>query len=138
MKLKQALYKLFSTAMALLVLFSTVSFTVEKHYCGDILIDSAVFTEVQKCNMEVSQQQSSKIVKKSCCSDELEVVKGQDQLKLSKLEDFSIDQILFASAFAYTYVNIFEGLPKRVIPHKDYSPPNIIQDIQVLDQVFLI
>lgn len=137
MKLKQALYKLFSTAMALLVLFSTVSFTVERHYCGDILIDSAVFTKVQKCNMEMSQQQSSG-VKKGCCSDELEVVKGQDQLKLSKLEDFSIDQILFATAFAYTYVNVFEGLPKRIIPHKDYSPPNIIQDIQVLDQVFLI
>ncbi|WP_456437380.1 HYC_CC_PP family protein [Psychroserpens sp.] len=138
MKLKQALYKLFSTAMALLVLFSTVSFTVEKHYCGDILIDSAVFTEVQKCNMAASEVEQSEITKKSCCKDELEVVKGQDQLKHSKFEELSFDQLLFITSFVFAYSNVFEGLPKRIIPHKDYSPPNLIEDIQVLDQVFLI
>jgi hypothetical protein len=138
MKFKQALYKLFSTAMALLVLFSTVSFTVEKHYCGDTLIDIAVFSEVQKCNMETSKLEQSKITKKSCCKDELEVVKGQDQLNLSKFEELSFNQFLFVSAFVYTYNNVFEGLPKRIIPHKDYSPPNLVDDILLLDQVFLI
>lgn len=138
MKLKQVSHKLFSITMALLVLFSTVSFTVEKHYCGDVLIDSAVFTEVKKCGMEVPQQEQSKGTKKSCCKDELEIVKGQNQLKLSKFEGLSFGQILIATSFVYVYTHLFEGLPRRIIPHKDYSPPNLIADIQVLDQVFLI
>lgn len=124
--------------MAVLVLFSTVSFTVEKHYCGDVLIDAAVFTEVQKCKMETSEVDVAKITKKSCCKDELEVVKGQDQLKLSKFEELSVNQLFILTAFIYTFNEFYESLPKTIIPHKDYSPPNLTEDILVLDQVFLI
>ena len=136
--LKQVLHKLFSTAMALLVLLSTVSFTVEKHYCGGVLIDTSVFTEVQKCNMEASEVEQSKITKKSCCKDELEFVKGQDQLKHSKFEDIMFEQRIFVVSYLYSYGNNLEALPKLIIPHKDYSPPNLIDDIQVLEEVFLI
>lgn len=138
MKFKQTLYQLFSTTMALLVLFSTVSFTVEKHYCGDTLIDTAVFSEVQKCNMETSEVDQSKIKKKSCCKDELEVVKGQDQLKQSQFEDIAFEQQIVVVSYLYSYIHSFEVLPNLIIPHKNYSPPNLIEDIQLLDAVFLI
>tara|TARA_R110002033_G_scaffold155892_1_gene192145 strand:+ start:131 stop:289 length:159 start_codon:yes stop_codon:yes gene_type:complete len=36
-------YKIASFLMALLVLFSTFSFTVDKHFCGNTLVDTAVF-----------------------------------------------------------------------------------------------
>ena len=49
------------------------------------------------------QKLITKITKKSCCKDELEVVKGQDQLKLSKFEDLYINQILIVASFVYTY-----------------------------------
>lgn len=124
--------------MTLLVLFSTVSFTVEKHYCGDVLIDVAVFSEVKKCNMEASVTEKSKITKKSCCKDEFEVVKGQDQLKHSKFEDLSYDPLIILNSFVYKYNALFESLPKAIIPHKDYSPPDLIEEIFILDQVFLI
>ena len=52
--IKQWLHKVFSISMALLVLFSTISFTVEKHYCGDFLIDTDVFSQVKKCEVAVS------------------------------------------------------------------------------------
>ena len=52
------------------------------------------------------------------------------------MEKFQQQQ--FLTTFLYTYINLFEGLPKQVIPHKDYSPPNLVSDIQVLDQVFII
>lgn len=132
--IKQILHKSFSAFLALLVVFSTVSFTVEKHYCGDVLIDASVFSEVEKCGMEAME----KLQKKSCCKDELDFVKGQDELKFSSFEDLNFEQQQFILAFAKTYLNGFESLPKQIIPHKDYSPPNLVADIQVLDQVFLI
>ncbi len=132
--IKQAFHKVFSFLLAFLVLFSTLSFTVEKHYCGDVLIDVAIFTDSDKCGMETMEM----LQKKSCCKDEVDVVKGQDELKFSSFEDLSFENQQFISSFILVYVNLFEGLSQQIIPHKDYSPPNLVTDIQVLDQVFLI
>ena len=41
--------------MALLVLFSTFSFTLASHYCGDVLVDSSLFGKVETCGMEVQK-----------------------------------------------------------------------------------
>ena len=120
--------------MALLVLFSTVSFTVEKHFCGDTLVDIAIFTDSDKCAMEAQEI----LMKKTCCKDEVDVVKGQDELKTSAFEDLGFQQQQFIATFTYSYLNLFESLDKQIIPHKDYSPPNLITNIQVLDQVFII
>ena len=136
--IKQAVHKVFSVNMALLVLFSTVSFTVEKHYCGDALIDVSVFSEVEKCASETNNIGLEKITKKPCCKDVIDLIKGQDELQNTSFDDLSLDQQLFLTTYLQSYKNLFEGLPQLVIPHKNYSPPNLIYNIQVLDQVFLI
>ncbi|MCF7567584.1 hypothetical protein L3X37_04290 [Sabulilitoribacter arenilitoris] len=132
--LKQFLHKIFSTLLALLVLFSTVSFTIEKHFCGDVLVDVSMFTEAEKCEMEALEIQQ----KKTCCKDELQVVQGQDELKFSSFDDLEFEQQQFLASFVYSYTNLFKTLEKEIIPHKDYSPPNLVTDIQVLNETFLI
>lgn len=124
--------------MALLVFFSTLSFTIEKHYCGNTLVDISVFTEVRKCAMEDLEKELEALTKRSCCKDTVDFVQGQDELNVKSLEDMTYDQQIFALSFVYTYINLFEGLPQQIVPHKDYSPPNLIIDLQVVDQVFLI
>nr|WP_244462146.1 hypothetical protein [Wocania ichthyoenteri] len=120
--------------LAFLVLFSTVSFTIEKHFCGDVLVDVSMFTEAEKCEMEALEIQQ----KKTCCKDELQVVQGQDELKFSSFDDLEFEQQQFLASFAYSYTNLFKTLEKEIIPHKDYSPPNLVTDIQVLNDTFLI
>lgn len=132
--IKQLLHKTFSTLLALLVLFSTVSFTIEKHFCGDVLVDVAMFSEAEKCEMEALEIQQ----KKTCCKDELQVVQGQDELKFSSFDDLEFEQQQFLASFAYTYTNLFKTLEKEIVPHKDYSPPNLVIDLQVLNDTFLI
>lgn len=132
--MKQWLHKSFSIALALLVLLSTVSFTIEKHFCGDTLVDVSVFTDAEKCAMEAVEI----LQKKTCCKDEINVIQGQDELKSSKFEDLDFQQQQFLTALTFSYINLFEGLPQQTIPHKDYSPPNLVADIQVLDQIFII
>ena len=136
--IKQIVHKVFSLFMAMLVMFSTVSFTVEKHYCGDMLVDVAVFEEVEKCNMEAYEMALEKITKKTCCKDTVDLLEGQDELRVNSSDDLEFEQQTFIATFVYSFINLFEGLPQLVVPHKDYSPPNLIVDIQVLDQVFLI
>lgn len=136
--IKSVAHKIFSVIMAFLVLFSTVSITIESHMCGGVLVDVSVFTEVEKCKMEAFEMEQISILKENCCTDQLEVLKGQDDLKLTYFEDWHIDQQFFISTFIYSFTNLFEYLPTQIIPHKDYSPPNLITDIHMLDQVFII
>ena len=121
--------------MAFVVVFSTLSFTVESHYCGSYLIDTAVFSKAKHCGMESS---ATTTIKKSCCKDEIIVVEGQDELKLNTLDSLKLNQQLFFTSFIYSYASLFESLPRQVIPHKEYIPPNLFLDIQVRDETFLI
>ena len=136
--LKEFFYKTFSVALACLVLFSTLSFTVEKHYCGENLIDIAIFSKADNCGMDKEALAANYKEEKSCCKNEVEVLKGQDQLKKASFEDLQFHQQLFLSTFVYSYLNLFEGLPEQVIPFKNYSPPILITDIHLVEQVFLI
>lgn len=129
------LHKTFAITLSLLVLLSTFSFTVEKHYCGDTLIDTAIFSEAKDCGMEMKLTSKQK---KSCCKNEVDVIEGQDELSTVSFEDFEFSTQLFISTYALSYVSLFESLPKQIIPHKDYLPPNIVYDIQLLDETFLI
>lgn len=73
----------------------------------------------------------------SCCNEEQHSVQGQDELTRN-LVDLDFKQQAFLTAFVYSYANLFEGLPDLVVPFRNYSPPQLITNIQLVDQVFLI
>jgi hypothetical protein len=137
--MKQVFHKTTSILMAFVVLFSTMSFTIDMHYCGDTLIDSAVFHKVKSCGMEM-QKPSTKscvITKKNCCSDKQMVVDGQNELKLST-DKISFEQKAFRASFVYTYVNLFKGLDKNVISYEQYKPPLVVRHLFKIDETYLI
>jgi len=129
------IHNVISMVLALLVLVSTVSFTVDKHFCGSILVDLAIFSEAKTCGMEMDSKMAS--AEDSCCTNEKTEIEGQDELKIS-FQSLDLDQQLFVATFTHSYLSLFEGVPLEVIPFKDYTPPILVTDIQVLDQVFLI
>lgn len=134
------LHKVSSVVLALLVLVSTLSLAIEKHFCGDVLVDVAIFSKVEKCGDElhiISETQED-ILKKSCCKDEIDIVEGLDEVTLKTFDDLDDIQKQVLLAYTVAYVQLYESLPKSIIPHKDYSPPLLVKDIQVLDETFLI
>lgn len=138
--MKVFLHRIMSVVMAMVVLFSTTSFTINMHYCGDSLVDMKIYKEAEDCGMEMplaSSISELNISKTPCCKNEQILVQGQDELQTS-IENFNLDVQFLAVSVVYSYLNIFESLPKEIIPFKDYSPPNLVIDIQVLDQVFII
>ncbi|SEB87757.1 hypothetical protein SAMN04489761_2029 [Tenacibaculum sp. MAR_2009_124] len=139
--MKQILKKIVSIAMALVVLVSTMSFTYDLHFCGETLVDVALFSNADSCGMEkVSELKTTEdcsVSKKGCCSDKKVIVEGQNELKQS-FDHLSFEHQLFITSYVCSYVNQFKVLHDKVVPFKNYSPPNVIEDIQVLDEVFLI
>ncbi|MGA8853325.1 MAG: hypothetical protein WB492_04030 [Christiangramia sp.] len=130
--MKKAFQHIIALSMAFLVILSTMSFTVDKHFCGSHLVDKAVFSKAKTCGMQMSADAEN-----HCCTNEKVSVEGQDELKLS-FDSFDFHQQLFITTYTYTYFNLFENLPKQIIPFRDYSPPLLVSDIQLEDQVFLI
>jgi hypothetical protein len=138
--MKAFFHKILSVALASLVFVTTMSFTVNMHYCGDSLVDFALFHNAQSCGMENQSSQKSceaGFSEKSCCSDAQIVNDGQDDLKTS-YTNLSFEHQAFVATFFYTYINLFDGLDKNFIPFKNYASPLLVTNIQVLNQVFLI
>ena len=125
--------------MALVVMFSTMSFTVDMHYCGSTLVDAAIFTKAKSCGMQMQAPSSTdcSVGQKNCCSNKQLTVDGQDELQVT-FNNFTFEQQVFVTAFFSTYINLLEGLEDHIIPFKEYSPPLVVRDIHKLDEVYLI
>ena len=127
-------------SLAFLMLVSTMSFTINKHFCGDHLVSTSVILKAATCGMEKltpTPPKDCSVMKKNCCKDEIQLVKGQDDLKLD-FSELDFQQQIFITSFVISYTNLFEGQATQIIPFKYYSPPLVVKDIQLLDQVFLI
>ena len=137
--MKQLSHKIMSMLMAFVVLFSTLSFTVNMHYCGDTLMDTAIFHKAETCGMEMEKPSAEgcTITKNNCCNDEQLVVDGQDELQLS-VDKISFEQQIFIASFVYTYINLFEGLDTNVSSYEAYKPPLVIKQIFKFDETYLI
>jgi len=128
---------MFSVVLALLVLLSTLSFTIDKHFCGEILVDSALFTKAKTCGMEMDNTQETGL-KKSCCKDEVDIIKGQDELKLTSFDNLKFQEQVFITSFVYSYIYPVIELKEKEITFDDYPPPLIVKTIYKLDEVYLI
>lgn len=138
--MKSFLHKILSVCMATLVLFTTMSFTVDIHFCGDSLVDFSLVQNTHTCGMEAEQKADdchNLITEDSCCSDKQLVIEGQDDLKIS-FNTLNFEQQVFVATFFYTYIDLFEGLDTNVIPFRDYRPPILIRDFQKLHETYLI
>ena len=65
-------------------------------------------------------------------------IKGQDEVKFRDLEDVSTFQKVLFSHAVFSFAHLFKTPKNKGVYYKNYSPPNLIADIIVSNQVFLI
>ena len=124
--------------MALLLLLSTVSWTVDKHLCMGRVMDVALFAKAKDCGMDAAMKVlDDDSVENHCCDDESFTMQGQDDLKLT-WNDLHIDDQTFLVVFSQTYFQLFTATSEQDVPFETYPPPLLVKDIQLLDAVFLI
>lgn len=126
--------------LALIVLFSTFSFTVEKHFCGGELADYSFIGNLDRCEMPSAAHDQTKemfLTKVPCCQDSSEMIEGTND-ELSIVKELSVEKIQLLATFVYSYVNLFEGLEQHIVPFKNYAPPLVTKDITTLYDTFLI
>jgi len=126
--------KIISFTLAFLVLFSTFSFTVDAHYCGDFLVDISFTGDTESCGMDMEKVSK----KKNCCKDEVHQIEGQDELQTNKIENITFENQQFLTAFLISYKDLFLEINTENSAYKDFSPPDISFDYQISYQSFLI
>ncbi|MCF6307060.1 MAG: hypothetical protein L3J09_03795 [Flavobacteriaceae bacterium] len=142
--MKKVFSKITGILMATVVLFSTMSFTIDMHYCGDILVDTAIFSKAEGCGMEMNHSSSSSsssseenISNKNCCSETVISIDGDEEFTTT-FKELTFEQQTFVATFVYTYINLFEVNEDNSTSFLDYSPPLVVKDILLLDEQFLI
>lgn len=130
--LKRFFHKTCSITIAFLVVFSTLSFAFEKHYCGNTLVNISLFTEADTC-CDTSHQ------KQPCCKDEITFIKGLNNLKTNAFKDIELKKLIVLNSHTpSTLYTLFNCLLKKESSFDNYSPPNLITPIFILHQTFLI
>ncbi len=133
------LYRFFSLALSFLVLISTSSITVEKHFCGGNLVDSSIFSEVKKCWKTETVLNKNKLSKKPCCKDVIDVLKGQDELNTCEFDNFVTQtKYYFCKLNNYSYDNLFKKGYKVLVLDTYYIPPELTSNKYIIQETFLI
>lgn len=122
--------------LALLVLLSTVSWTVDKHICMGRVMDVAFFAPAEDCCMDTAIALFGE-TKYNCCDDESFTLEGQDDLKLT-IKDLDLGDQLVLFAFLHSFKDLYSELKQRPVSNSAYPPPLLAQDLNILYQVYLI
>ena len=136
--MKQFIQKIGAFIMAFVVVFSTMSFTIDKHYCGTILVDVAINAKAKPCGMEMSLSAEDMLAgKKSCCKNEHIVVLGQDELKKSL--DTSLDfQLDVEVREEYKIQEVLFQKESSFVALGNHDPPDIVINFQQLYETYII
>lgn len=137
--MKKFLQKISVSVLSLIVILSSMSFTIDKHYCGDTLVDVSYFGKADDCGMGGMKMKVNpkKMKKKKCCKNETEFIESSTFDK-EKIITFPSESFEFLVFHIYSYINSYEEVKLEKEFYKDFSPPDIVQDIQVLHETFLI
>lgn len=134
------LNKIIAVLMAFVVLFSTMSFTLSLHYCGELLVDAAIFKAAEDCGMSMAlgDVNTSDMSSKSCCEDKQFIVEGQDVFKVS-FEAISFKKDVATTAILPLHKEWqFNNHKWTQFSFSKYKPPKIVVPVYQLYELYLI
>lgn len=136
--MKERVRKTISPFLAVLVLLSTISWSVEKHLCMGRVMDIAFFHNAEACDMEKAMASMDETMPEmDCCDDESFTMEGLDDLKLS-WDELDVGSQEFLVAFAHSYLELISIPSGGVVAEISYPPPLLVFDLNILHEVFLI
>lgn len=127
--------KTFSVLLSLIILLSSLNFSLSAHYCGQTIVDVALFGDAEACPMADEMNNDSK---ESCCSDRQIIIEGEDYLSSKSFDKQEVEKIdILLAEFQFPLELLLEE-EKTHSFIANYTPPLIEQDITLAVQSFLL
>jgi hypothetical protein len=134
--------KAISIFLASIILFSSVGFAINTHFCEGRAVDTSISmgVELLDCGMPMPDNENDgngeQLDKQPCCQNHHQIVEV-DQNQNNPFPAFELNQTFFV-AFAHTFL-VNESVTQKVQANYLTSPPPLVkQDMLILYQSFLI
>lgn len=122
--------------MTLIVLLSTMSFTIHQRYCSGDLVDTTLFSKTESCKIVV--QSNCCEITEECCDHEQIKIDGQKELPSRiVVETHLLKQYFIVNSLKLNLNKINFHYENSVI-NKEYIPPSLVFNNQIFHQVFII
>lgn len=140
--MKKAVHKIVAILMVTILMVSTTSFSIYKHFCGDNLVEVSRY-ETRSCCPSEEDEHSKKtsnelsFSEKECCKNETEI---SEPPTLDNSKNFKLikNQLVFVTSFYYSFIEKNEDFDSKTNFYNNFSPPEIVLNKQVQFQSFLI
>lgn len=137
--------KIFAISLALILLVSNIGLTLATHFCGGQAVKNEIMLghnhldcgvphmEAPACESKLSAHQHLKA--HSCCENQYRILQVEDDFKSNLVQELNLD---FALTFVQSFVAFALSAKIQKPQYANYSPPLLLRDIPVLNQVFII
>ncbi len=158
-------HRITSLLLAFIMLFSSVGFSMDIHYCGGEIESIGFFTNAAECEMMQEKTDASKeethascpnhkkeaskkvmschaegnqLKDMSCCHNEKFQLESSSEFTPTA-DEVSIENIDFTFTAVYFLINQdVIAVPTQKTNYQSYLPPLLTEDVAVLHQVFII
>ena len=131
--MKQKIQKITAFLLALIVLISSVSFTVNKHICGGKIAHVSYFAPADSCGMQMDTCENKNSTKKNtlqkepCCKDVSEFISGND-IPQQAIQSIHIPQVVLVSPLKAAYsIQTIRTPFEKPTNLKYYRPPILVK-----------
>lgn len=140
--MKGVFQQFLAIALSFLIFFSTLSLSVDMHFCGDHLVDFSIGRKAATCGMEKASSGVSGeciMAAMECCTDFEIVFQAQEELQVHD-DGYSLSRILLAGLCppAVKYISYQAPPPATPLHFREYSPPPLVRKVHLLHESFLI
>jgi hypothetical protein len=138
--MKSIAQKIGAFIMAVVILISTTSFTIDLQYCGKELVDTAIFSMVNTCDSEQNKTSTDNCCESeaTCCYDEQIVIGGVGDLTLISISKLKVSEQILWTAPNFSSRITFEEFVQHGNWNQQYIPPLLSPNFQKLHQIFLL
>lgn len=140
--MKTISHKITAVFLSLLVLFTTTTYGMNTHICGDSVYSISLFGVADDCEMDldncqIANEDFSTLLEESCCNDINIVVENQTFYPANDIQ-FDENQTLLITPFLIHLKNLYQSFNDTEKRDVNYYSPRINIDIYILYEVFLI
>lgn len=134
--------KVISIFLASIILFSSMGFAINTHFCEGRAVDSSISmgVELLDCGMPMPSKKTTdegeQLNKQPCCQNHHQIVEV-DQNQNNPFPAFDLNHTFFV-AFAHTFLVSVSVTQKAQISYLTFPSPLVKQDTLILYQSFLI
>ncbi len=128
--------KTFSVLLSLIILFSSLNFSLSAHYCCQTLVGVALFGDAEICPMDT--EMNNEVKQAPCCSDRQIIIEGEDYLSCKPFDKQEVEKVEILLADLQFPIELLVEKEQSISLLEHYTPPLIERDITVAVQSFLL